>query len=151
MSNQERTMAESIKEKLQDTGHKVAETASKAGHKAAEKMEEAADFMKEKAHQAGHRIEETAQKVQNKVAGMGDTQKPAAAAAGIREHMSVYGSCGNFLGKVDHVQDNSIKLTKNDSPDGQHHLIPLAWVTKVDDHVHLNKNCGEAKREWQDA
>ena len=65
--------------------------------------------------------------------------------------MAVYGSCGNFLGKVDHVQGDMIKLTKNDSPDGQHHLIPLAWVAKVHDHVHLNKNCGEAKREWQDA
>ena len=37
--------------------------------------------------------------------------------ADIREHMDVYGSCGNFLGKVDHVEGDSIKLTKSDSPD----------------------------------
>ena len=144
-------MAESIKDKLEDAGHKVAETATKVGHKVGEKMEEAADLVKEKAHQAGHRIEETAEKVKHKVAPLADTHGPVGSPADIREHMAVYGSCGNFLGKVDHVQGDTIKLTKNDSPDGQHHLIPLAWVAKVDDHVHLNKNCGEAKREWQDA
>jgi len=30
--------------------------------------------------------------------------------------MAVYGSCGNFLGRVDHVEGDQIKLTKNDSP-----------------------------------
>ena len=55
----------------------------------------------------------------------------------IREHMEVYASCGTMVGKVDHVQGDQIKLTKNDSPDGQHHLIPLAWVAKVHDHIHL--------------
>ena len=66
----------------------------------------------------------------------------------IAEHMPVYGSCGNKLGTVDHVQGDQIKLTKGDSPDGQHHLIPAAWVARVDQHVHLSKDCGAAKREW---
>ena len=70
----------------------------------------------------------------------------------IREHMAVFGSCGNRLGTVDHVEGNSIKLTKNDTTaGGQHHWIPVAWVEAVDDAVHLNKDCGEAQREWRTA
>ena len=69
----------------------------------------------------------------------------------IREHMDVIGSCGNKLGAVDRVEDGSIKLTKSSSPDGQHHFIPMDWVETVDDKVHLNKDCGEAKREWRTA
>jgi hypothetical protein len=67
----------------------------------------------------------------------------------IREHMDVVGSCGNKLGSVDHVENNSIKLTKGSSPDGPHHFIPLDWVQTVDNQVHLNKDCDAAKREWR--
>jgi hypothetical protein len=69
----------------------------------------------------------------------------------IREHMDVVGSCGNTIGKVDHVYNGTIKLTKNDSPDGRHHLIPMGWVERVDDRVYLNKSCSEAEREWENA
>lgn len=70
----------------------------------------------------------------------------------IREHMEVIGSCGNRLGTVDRVEGNSIKLSRNDSgAGGQHHWIPADWVDRVDAHVHLSKNCGEAKRDWQSA
>ena len=144
-------MAESFKDKVEDAGHKIAEKATEVGHKVGEKVEEAADWAKEKAHQVGNRIEETAQKVKHKVATLAESKGAVGSTADIREHMDVYGSCGNFLGKVDHVEGDQIKLTKNDSPDGQHHLIPLAWVAKVHDHIHLNKNCGEATREWQNA
>ncbi|AGA24830.1 DUF2171 domain-containing protein [Singulisphaera acidiphila] len=142
-------MAESFKDKLEDAGHKIAEKASEAGHKVSEKVEEAADWAKEKAHQVGHRIEETVQKVGHRTAAPLDQSHGATGSTSdIREHMEVYGSCGNLLGKVDHVEGDHIKLTKNDSPDGQHHKIPLSWVAKVHDHVHLSKSCGEAQREW---
>jgi hypothetical protein len=68
--------------------------------------------------------------------------------ADIREHMEVYASCGTMVGKVDHVEGDSIKLTKNDSPDGQHHRIPLAWVAKVHDHIHLSKDHKEVQGQW---
>jgi hypothetical protein len=149
--NGEAIMAESFKDKAQETGHKISEAATKAGHKVGEKVEEAADWAKEKSHQVGHRLEEAAQKVEHKAKEtFGDSGKAGTVAA-IREHMDVIGACGNKLGKVDHVEGSSIKLTKNDSPDGQHHLIPTSWVSSVDHQVHLNKNCGEAKREWQPA
>jgi hypothetical protein len=143
-------MAESIKEKVEDAGHKIAETATKVGHQVGEKFEEATDWAKEKAHQAGNRLEEGAQKAEHKAKEFfGEGDKTAGSTSAIREHMDVIGSCGNTLGKVDHVQGSSIKLTKNDSPDGLHHFIPTSWVARVDDKVHLSKNCGEAKREWK--
>jgi len=68
----------------------------------------------------------------------------------IREHMEVIGSCGNPVGKVDKVEGMSIKLTKDGTgAQGQHHYIPTAWIDHVDEHVHLNKTCGDAQEEWQ--
>jgi hypothetical protein len=78
-------------------------------------------------------------------------EKKMANTSSIREHMGVFGSCGNQLGDVDRVEGNSIKLTKSSSSDGQHHYIPMNWVESVDDKVHLNKDCGEAKKEWKAA
>jgi hypothetical protein len=76
---------------------------------------------------------------------------PSGIIADIREHVDVIGSCGNKLGTVDHVMGDEIKLTKNDSPDRQHHLIPTSWVNRVDSQLHLSKNRGEAKRDWKPA
>jgi hypothetical protein len=140
-------MAESFKDKVEEAGHKIAETATKVGHRVGEKVEEATDWAKEKAHQAGHRIEEATHKAKDTFGETG----PAGTIADIREHMEVFSSCGTKLGKVDHVQGDTIKLTKRDSPDGLHHLIPMSWVERVDEHVHLNKNCGDTQRDWQTA
>ena len=63
----------------------------------------------------------------------------------ITEHMDVIASDGETIGKVNHFQDGKIKLTKNDSPDGQHHFVPVAWIDHVDEHVHLNKSLAEIR------
>jgi hypothetical protein len=145
-------MAESLKDKVEDAGQKIAEKATEAGHRVSETVEEATDWAKEKAHEAGHRIEEVVQKVEHRTGVPLDQSKGATGStADIREHMDVYGSDGNYLGKVDHVEGDQIKLTKNDSPDGQHHLIPLSWVAKVHDHIHLNRSSSEAQQAWQPA
>jgi hypothetical protein len=142
-------MAESVKDKLEETGHKISEAATKAGHVVSEKVEQAADWTKEKAHQAGHRIEEVAQKVGHKTGmPLGQSTGATGSTADIKEHMDVYASCGDKVGKVDHVLGDQIKLTKHDSPDGMHHLIPLSWVAKVHDHVHLNKDHVEVQSQW---
>ncbi len=48
---------------------------------------------------------------------------------------------------VDHMEGtDSIKLAKDDK--GVHHFIPLAWVTKVDDKVHVDRTGDEAMRQW---
>jgi len=69
----------------------------------------------------------------------------------IREHMDVIASCGKKVGVVDHLEAGTIKLTRNDSPDNQHHYLPASWVSKVDSRVHLNKNSRETKLAWKDS
>ena len=64
----------------------------------------------------------------------------------IKEHMSVICSEGGPFGTVDGVEGNTIKLTKDDQ--GQHHWIPLDWVTRVDEHVHVDRPGDQAMREW---
>lgn len=81
--------------------------------------------------------------------GISDTCGAIRSVSDVKPHMTVVASCGCTMGKVDHIEGNTIKLTKNDSPDGQHHFVPTSWVARVDDHVHLNKNSDETKREWK--
>lgn len=145
-------MAESIKNKVEDAGNAIAETATHVGHKISEKAEEVTDWAKEKAHQVGHRVGEATQKVEHRTGvPLSESTGATGSPADIREHMEVYASCGTMVGRVDHIEGNQIKLTRNDSPDGQHHLIPLDWVAKVHDHVHLNKDHVEVQRDWQPA
>ena len=65
----------------------------------------------------------------------------------IAEHMPVVGSDGQRIGTVDAVEGESIKLTRHDMPDGQHHHVPLSWVSGVDQHVHLTKTRDDALRD----
>ena len=122
-------MADSFKDKLGQAGQKTIDVVKEAGHKVAEGAEKVVDYAKEK---------------------MGG-QKSGCCIEQVKEHMDVIASCGTKVGVVDRVEGGSIKLTKKDSPDGQHHMIPEAWVDHVDSHVHLNKNSEESKRDWQPA
>ncbi len=142
-------MADTIKGKAQKAGHKIAEKATEVGHKVAERVEEGKDWAKETAQKVGHRVQEATEKLEHKADELfGQAHGTSNSIAAIREHMDVLGSCGNKLGRVDHVQGNMIKLTRNGSSDGQHHFIPTSWVNHVDDHVHLNKTCVQAKQDW---
>ena len=69
----------------------------------------------------------------------------------IKEHMEVMGSDGQHVGTVDHMDGSNIKLTKSDSKDGKHHLIPSDWVDRIDQHVHLKKSAQDAKAQWKAA
>ena len=64
----------------------------------------------------------------------------------IREHMPVVCSDGGQFATVDHIDGNSIKLTKDDK--GQHHWIPFDWVTRVDQHVHVDRPGKQAMKDW---
>jgi hypothetical protein len=64
----------------------------------------------------------------------------------IREHMPVLCSNDKQFGTVDRVEGDAIKLTKDDR--GQHHWIPMDWVTRVDQHVHVDRPGEQAMREW---
>jgi hypothetical protein len=69
----------------------------------------------------------------------------------IREHMDVISSDRRTVGKVDHLQGpDKIKLTKQSSPDGQHHhFIPVSWIDHIDQHVHLNKSGADVTTHWE--
>jgi hypothetical protein len=72
-------------------------------------------------------------------------------ASQIQEHMDVISSDRKTVGKVDHLDGpDKIKLTKQSSPNGEHHhFIPVAWIDHVDQHVHLNKTGADVTAHWE--
>jgi hypothetical protein len=65
----------------------------------------------------------------------------------IKPHMPVVCSNDGQFATVDHIEGHgSIKLAKDDT--GQHHYIPLEWVTSVDDKVHIDRPGQQAMSEW---
>ncbi len=95
-----------------------------------EKVSQAADWVKDKT-------------------GMGTKEGTDLGIAGIQPHMAVIASCGKTIGKVDRVEGDAIKLTKDSAGDGMHHFLPTSMVDHVDSHVHLNKNSVEAMGAWK--
>jgi len=66
----------------------------------------------------------------------------------IDHRMLVLDARGNRVGRVDGLAEgNEIRLTRDDSPDGVHHYIPLDWVAEIGRAVHLNKCCVEIYRD----
>jgi hypothetical protein len=65
----------------------------------------------------------------------------------IKPHMPVVCSNDGQFAVVDHIEGlDLIKLAKD--AQGQHHYIPLVWVTAVDDKVHVDRPGDQAMREW---
>jgi hypothetical protein len=63
----------------------------------------------------------------------------------IREDMQVVDASGNRVGTVDRCEDGQIKLTRADSPDGEHHFIPFDQVENVEgETVMLRKSAGDS-------
>jgi hypothetical protein len=122
----------SIKDSMKDAGQKVMDTARDAAHFIADKAGKAAEWVKDKTEPGSTKC--------------GD----AKTFSDIQPQMDVISSCGCNMGKVDHLEADSIKLTKNDSTDGKHHYVPKGWVARVDEHVHLSRNAEETIRMWHD-
>ena len=65
----------------------------------------------------------------------------------IKPHMPVVCSNNAQFAVVDHLEGSDlIKLAKDAS--GQHHYIPVSWVSSVDDKVHVDRPGPQAMREW---
>ena len=65
----------------------------------------------------------------------------------IKPHMPVVCSKNGQFAVVDHIEGKeSIKVAKDEK--GQHHFIPMSWVTMVDDKVHVDRPGDQAMREW---
>lgn len=69
----------------------------------------------------------------------------------IREHMEVISSDKKRVGQVDRLEGtDKIKLTRRSSPgEEHHHFIPVAWIERIDLHVHLNKSGQEVTTHWE--
>lgn len=68
----------------------------------------------------------------------------------IRAGMEVVGSLHGYVGKVDAIDGNAIRLAHEDpGPDSEYHFIPLDWVASVDEAVHLNRPYDDAMHEWK--
>jgi hypothetical protein len=65
-------------------------------------------------------------------------------ASSIEKHMEVRAADGSHVGTVDGIEGDRIKLTRNDSPDGEHHYVGLGSVERVDEHVHLSAGASAA-------
>ena len=65
----------------------------------------------------------------------------------IKPHMPVVCSENGQFAVVDHVEGTDlVKLSKDKN--GQHHYIPLTWITSVDDKVHVDRPGDQAMRDW---
>ncbi|HEX7821764.1 MAG TPA: DUF2171 domain-containing protein [Sphingobium sp.] len=51
----------------------------------------------------------------------------------IKQHMEVTDAGGQHLGTVDEVDGDTIKLTRSDSSDGQHHYVDFDAVDRIED------------------
>src|SRR4051794_21998633 len=98
-----------LKNTLKNAGQKVVDTAKDAAQTVAEKAGQAKDWVAEKT-------------------GLAPKEGVDIGVAGIKERMDVIAACGLKVGVVDHVVGGALQLTKGDSPDGEHHFIPLSWV-----------------------
>ena len=65
----------------------------------------------------------------------------------IKPDMPVLCSQDGQFAVVDHMEgDDTIKLKRDDS--GNHHFIPLEWVTSVDNQVHVDRSGDQAIKDW---
>ena len=72
---------------------------------------------------------------------------PTTARMLIKPQMPVVCSEDGQFAVVDHLEGAAtIKLSRDQS--GQHHYIPIDWVTMVDDKVHIDRPGKQAMQEW---
>jgi hypothetical protein len=66
----------------------------------------------------------------------------------IKPNMPVICSQDSEFAKVDHMEGGeTIKLMKDKN--GQHHFIPLRWVTSIDHHqVKVDRSGEQAMKDW---
>jgi hypothetical protein len=69
-------------------------------------------------------------------------------ASEIKPNMSVVCSLDGEFAKVDHMEgDKTIKLMKD--KEGQHHFIPLSWVTSTENNqVKVDRPGEQAMKDW---
>jgi hypothetical protein len=110
-----------VKDALSKAGYVIVDKAGDAVQAVATGANQAVEFVKEKVGLA----------------------TPDQGVGAIKERMAVVASCGSHVGTVDHIEGSNLKLTRKDSKDGLHHVVPVSDVAKVDEQVHLKVNSKE--------
>ena len=64
----------------------------------------------------------------------------------IQKHMDVVSSKNEPLGMVDHILGSNVKLARDVV--GQHHFVPLTWIARIDDKIHLALTAEDVERLW---
>jgi hypothetical protein len=65
----------------------------------------------------------------------------------VRPGMRVVCADESRFAVVDHMHGRvTIKLERDEH--GAHHFIPLAWVMRIDDEIHIDRARDQAMREW---
>jgi hypothetical protein len=64
----------------------------------------------------------------------------------IQKHMPVVSVNDERLGVVDHILGSNLKLARDIV--GQHHFVPLAWIDRIDEQIHLTRSTDEVERLW---
>ncbi len=81
-------------------------------------------------------------------AGLGEPV-PEVGVSGIRPGMEVISACGQRVGVVDNLDGMTLQLTLQDSPDGVRHFLPVGWVLRVDQQVHITRSRAAVWQSWQ--
>ncbi len=68
----------------------------------------------------------------------------------IQNYMEVVDVRGMHVGTVDHLEGDQIKLTRDDSPDNQHHFVSKTLVASVDQKIHLSKTREKIQEQWSE-
>jgi hypothetical protein len=68
----------------------------------------------------------------------------------IREHMPVVTNDGRAVGFVTRVEGaDGLRVTRVKNGQGFEHVIPLAWVSDVDQYVFLDKGSAYVAANWE--
>lgn len=67
----------------------------------------------------------------------------------IRNGMQVLGSDGGMIGTVTGTEGDRIAVKSAGEQGGDHHHVPLEWIARVDDHVHLDRTAATAWDSWR--
>lgn len=141
------------------TGGAVLLYAPQAGEEVRAKLRGNANALKERATELTGQVSEATEEVRSQAAATFSQATTAVSnlttsstvtpthATQITAQMPIVGANNEVIGMVDHLDaGNAIKVTKD--AQGRHHWIPLQWVARVDQQVHLNRSSQQARQEW---
>lgn len=66
----------------------------------------------------------------------------------IREGMQVLGSEGGMVGRVSGLHGDHLHVEPDAPEPAGSYIVPRAWVARVDEHVHLNREAALVRDTW---